>query len=231
MLQTADPLEEARHPRALLSARTVLTTPGVHTPAPTRLKETVRHNVAGGEALVHPFPQGGLVKNISPARSHRKRFWVPCLFVSIGTLLSFAALLLFLLGWSLGNFLMSPQRVALTHLPTVPYQAVQLETGDRVSIRSWFLPAPSGAGKAPALLLLHGVSDNRTVFTRICPVVEAKDGCPLTRPSSIKSTYPTLVDALHQSGDNPPAGNSAASGASLLEHLAGSRPLSPAHRR
>lgn len=193
------PLEEARHLHALVSTQTVLTTAGVYVPAPTRLKDTVRHNILVAKHMSALASKGGLMR-MSPARVRRKRFWIHYLYISIGTLLSLAGLLLFLLNWYLCNLLMYPQRVALAPPPTVPYQAVQLETSDHVSIRGWFLPAPVETGKAPALLLLHGVSDNRTVFTRICPVVEMQGICPRTRSLSITSTYPTLVDALHWNG-------------------------------
>ncbi|HLI71962.1 MAG TPA: CocE/NonD family hydrolase [Ktedonobacteraceae bacterium] len=193
------PLEEARHLRALLSAQTVLTTPGAYAPVPIRLADTVRHNVLVAKRLFASAPEKEGRKT-PPAPPRRKRFRVLRLVVSAGTLLILVGLLLFLLDWYLCNLLMYPQRVALTHPPTVPYQTVQFETSDHIIIRGWFVPAPGDKGKAPTLLLLHGISDNRTVFTRVCPVVETKDGCPLTRPSSIKSTYPTLVDALHWNG-------------------------------
>lgn len=193
------PHEEARHLQTLVLTQTVLTTPGAYVPASTRLKKTIRHNVLVAKYL-SSLSQRGRPMKIPSAGAPRKRSWTRYLCASIGTLLGLVGLLLFLLEWYLCNLLMYPQRVALTHPPTVPYQAIQLETSDHVSIRGWFIPAPVGTGKVPALLLLHGISDNRTVFTRICPVVETKDGCPLTRSPSIRNIYPTLVDALHWNG-------------------------------
>lgn len=136
----------------------------------------------------------------STAYSSGKRCRIRRLLATGVVLLSSTYLLLFALAWFLCNLLISPRRVPIMHTPTLPYQSIQMQTSDHITIRGWFLPAPGGRSKAPALLLLHGVSDNRTVFARDCPVVETRGGCPLHRSPSRRGTYPTMIDALHWHG-------------------------------
>src|ERR1700730_11782662 len=97
------------------------------------------------------------------SRLRRRRSWVKIILICLSVLLLVSFVAIFALTWYLCNRLMYPERVPITRVPTVPYVPVQLETVDRVTIRGWFIPAP-GTGRAPALLLLHGVADNRNVF-------------------------------------------------------------------
>ncbi len=117
--------------------------------------------------------------------------------MSVLLLVSFVAI--FALTWYLCNRLMYPERVPITRVPTVPYVPVQLETVDHVTIRGWFIPAPHGTGRTPAILLLHGVADNRNAFNIDCRATDAKDICP---PNSAyaQGSYPTFIEALHQHG-------------------------------
>lgn len=94
---------------------------------------------------------------------------------------------------------MYPERVPITHVPALPYISVQLETVDHVVIRGWFIPAPASTGKAPAILLLHGVADNRNAFNIDCRATDEKDVCPPNSPYA-KDHYPTFIEALHWHG-------------------------------
>ena len=102
--------------------------------------------------------------------------------------------------WFLCDRLMYPQRLPITRTPTIPYETVQLKTVDGVIIRGWFIPAPPGTRKAPAILLLHGVADNRNYFNLDCNAPYAKQICPKVHAPYPRGTYPTLIDALHTHG-------------------------------
>lgn len=81
------------------------------------------------------------------------------------------------LPWFLCTRLMYPERV-----PSLPYTSVQLETVDHVTIRGWFIPAPPDTGRAPSVLLLHGVADNRNAFHLDCRASDSKNNCPPNSP-------------------------------------------------
>jgi len=97
---------------------------------------------------------------------------------------------------------MYPQRLPITRNPTVPYVSVQLETVDHVTIRGWFIPAPPGTAKAPAILLLHGFADNRNAFNLNCHAAYATSlsNCHFSTTAYPKGAYPTLIEALHWHG-------------------------------
>jgi pimeloyl-ACP methyl ester carboxylesterase len=124
---------------------------------------------------------------------------VKIVLISLSTLLFITFVAAFAITWYLCNRLMYPERVPITHVPTLPYESVQLETMDHVTIRGWFIPAPPGIGRAPAILLLHGVADNRNAFNIDCRATDAKDICPPNSPYA-QGSYPTFIEALHQHG-------------------------------
>src|ERR1700730_4896765 len=133
------------------------------------------------------------------SRLRRRRSWVKIILISLGVLLLVSFVAIFALIWYLCNRLMYPERVPITRVPRVPYVPVQLETVDHVTIRGWFIPAPHGVGRAPAILLLHGVADNRNAFNIDCRATDVKDVCP---PNSVyaQGIYPTFIEALHGHG-------------------------------
>lgn len=134
-----------------------------------------------------------------PSRRRRRRSRVKIVLTSLSVLLLLVFLVIFALTWYLCDRLMYPERVPITRVPTLPYVSVQLETVDDVMIRGWFIPAPPDAGKAPAILLLHGVADNRNAFNIDCRATDYKDICPPNSPYA-KGGYPTFIEALHWHG-------------------------------
>lgn len=132
-------------------------------------------------------------------RSYKRRSWVKIVFICLSALIFITFVAAIALTWSLCNRLMHPQRIPITRNPTVPYVPVQLETVDHVTIHGWFIPAPPGTGKAPAILLLHGVADNRNAFNIDCRATDAKDVCPPNSPYA-QGNYPTFIEALHWHG-------------------------------
>ena len=130
-------------------------------------------------------------------RRYRRRSWVKIVLTFLGVLLCITFIVTFALSWYLCNWLMYPERVSITHMPALPYESVQLETVDHVMIRGWFIPASLGIGRAPAILLLHGVVDNRNAFNIDCRATDDKDVCPPDSPYA-KNHYPTFIEALHR---------------------------------
>ena len=138
-----------------------------------------------------------IVKRLSKPRSG-----VKVVLISLSILLFITFVAAFAITWYLCDRLMYPQRIPITREPTVPYVSVQLETVDHVTIRGWFIPAPPGTGKAPAILLLHGVADNRNAFNLNCHAAYATSlsNCHFSTTAYPKGTYPTLIEALHWHG-------------------------------
>jgi uncharacterized protein len=137
------------------------------------------------------------VKNC-PQR-YRRRLWVKIVLIFLSVLLCITFIVTFALSWYLCTRLMHPERVFITRVPALPYESVQLETVDHVMIRGWFIPAPLGSGRAPAILLLHGVADNRNAFNIDCRATDDKDVCPPDSPYA-RDHYPTFIEALHWHG-------------------------------
>lgn len=133
------------------------------------------------------------------SRRRRRHSRVRIVLTSLSVLLLLVFLAIFALTWYLCDRLMYPERVPITRVPTLPYLSVQLETVDHVVIRGWFIPAPPDTSKAPAILLLHGVADNRNAFNIDCRATDSKDVCPPNSPYA-KGGYPTFIEALHQHG-------------------------------
>ncbi len=125
---------------------------------------------------------------------------VKIIFVSLVIVIGIAFIITFAFTWYLCNRLMYPQRIPITRTPVFTYDTVQLKTADGVIIRGWFIPAPPSNGKAPAVLLLHGVADNRNFFNLDCNAPYAKQICPIEHATYPRGTYPTLIDALHWHG-------------------------------
>ncbi len=126
------------------------------------------------------------------------RMKIVCVYT--GILLSIAFIIISAFIWYLCNWLMYPQRLSITRVPDVPYDSIQLKTVDGVTIRGWFIPAPLSNKKVPAILLLHGVADNRNFFNLDCNAVYAKHICPSKHALYPHGTYATLIDALHWHG-------------------------------
>lgn len=122
------------------------------------------------------------------------------IFAYLVIIIGIAFMITFAFTWYLCDRLMYPQRIPITRTPTFPYKTVQLKTEDGVTIRGWFIPAPPGNGKVPAILLLHGVADNRNFFNLDCNAPYAKQICPIEHATYPRGTYPTLIDALHWHG-------------------------------
>jgi fermentation-respiration switch protein FrsA (DUF1100 family) len=124
---------------------------------------------------------------------------VKVVLTSLGTLLLLIFVVTIAITLYLCNRLMYPERVSITHVPKLPYASVILETVDHVTIRGWFIPALTSTEKSPAILLLHGVADNRNAFNIDCRGTDAKDICP---PNSAyaKGDYPTFIETLYQHG-------------------------------
>ena len=132
-------------------------------------------------------------------RRYRRCSWAKTLLTYLGVSLAITFTLVFALIWYLSTRLVYPERVPITRVPALPYEAVQLETVDHVTIRGWFIPAFPGRGRAPAILLLHGVADNRNAFNIDCRATDYKDVCPPNSPYA-KDHYPTFIEALHWHG-------------------------------
>ena len=128
-------------------------------------------------------------------RTMRSRLKIIIVYVVIMTGITFIVTSVYV--WFLCDRLMYPQRLPITRTPTIPYETVQLKTVDGVIIRGWFIPASPGTRKAPAILLLHGVADNRNYFNLDCNAPYAKQICPKVHAPYPRGTYPTLIDALH----------------------------------
>ncbi|MBV9615231.1 MAG: hypothetical protein JO031_07235, partial [Ktedonobacteraceae bacterium] len=164
------PQDEARHLLHLLHKNVVLATPGEHQPPPTRHKPIVKHNVLTARHLkslqkpVPTQPDSESPESFQTAQpSRRKRSWMKIILTSLTVTVTITLIATVALTWYLCNYLMYPKRLPITRTPTIPYEEIQLYTTDHVNIRGWFIPAPLSTEKAPAILLLHGVADNRNV--------------------------------------------------------------------